>query len=61
MDEERGDWRQQQEIEEQRWLESVRALNEAKRKGLSEESLKTLCFECGIPYKFVTEEIRHAA
>lgn len=60
MDEERGDWRQQQHLEEERWLESVRALNEAKRKGLSEASLKTLCFECGIPYKFVADELRVA-
>lgn len=54
---ERPDY-QQQEAEAERWTADVDALIEAYRKGVSQKSLATLCHECGIPLKFITEEVR---
>lgn len=33
----------------------MRALNDAKIHGVSDETLQTLCFECGIPYRYFEE------
>lgn len=56
-----GDWQQQQECERERWEKNAEALIECRRKGVSEDNLKQLSAECGIDYRFITDEVRITA
>ncbi len=51
-------WEQQEQDDRERWEKDVRALVEAYRKGVSRDSLLQLCSSTGIPYRFITDEVR---
>lgn len=46
----RADFREQQELERERWELSMEALEWAEKHGMSERLLKHLAFECGVKF-----------
>ncbi len=57
---ERGDWREQQELEKERWETSMEALARCQELGLEEMYLKHLAYECGVRFSQIRKE-EHAA